>query len=94
MVPGSQIKLVLAENSLESFPGCNELRGAFEVAAGRLTLSDPTLTEKGCAQTRLMDQDQWFSSWLSSGVDISNQSPTGFTLSGDGVSALFVRSDG
>jgi len=74
LVPGTRVTLTFKDDgSLGASGGCNSMGGAYAINGDRLTTSQMFMTEMGCAEPR-MQQDQWLSTFLSDVV---------FTLDGD-----------
>lgn len=58
LVPGTRIRLAFADGRLIANGGCNTLSGPYVIADGRLTATQLSMTEMGCDEPR-MQQDEW-----------------------------------
>lgn len=64
LVPGTRVTLTFKDDgSLGASGGCNSMGGAYTITGDRLTTDQMFMTEMGCAEPR-MQQDQWLSAFL------------------------------
>lgn len=63
LVPGTRIRLAFEDGSLNANGGCNTMGGAFSIEGDRLRTSQMSMTEMGCDEPR-MQQDQWLGGLL------------------------------
>lgn len=71
--------------------GCNALSGTPLFDDNRLTVPQIISTKMACVQDGVMEQESWYSGWLSSGVTWKLEGKT-LMLTGGGVTVTFVRS--
>ncbi len=74
LVPGTVIRLSFTDGSLSANGGCNTMGGAYSIAGDRLTTTQMFMTEMGCEEPR-MQQDEWLARLLSD-VTFSLQADT------------------
>jgi heat shock protein HslJ len=63
LVPGTQIRLAFKDGNLSASGGCNSMGGAYTIAVGRLSATHTFMTEMGCDEPR-MQQDDWLARLL------------------------------
>lgn len=63
LVPGTRIRLAFADGRLNANGGCNTMSGPYLIADGRLTATQLSMTEMGCDEPR-MQQDEWLARLL------------------------------
>jgi heat shock protein HslJ len=73
LVPDTRVRLSFQDGSLNASAGCNHLGASYTLKDGRLRASQMSMTEMGCDQP-LMQQDQWLAAFLDD---------VGVTLDGD-----------
>ncbi len=82
LVAGSRVRLGFAAGQISASAGCNSMGGPYSIAAGRLSVGGLAMTEMGCDQA-LMAQDQWLAGLLD-GAAVALDGDT-LTLSKGGV---------
>jgi heat shock protein HslJ len=75
LVPDTRVRLSFQDGNLNANAGCNHLGATYTLTDGRLRASQLSMTEMGCDQP-LMQQDQWLAAFLGD---------VGVTLDGDTV---------
>ena len=63
LVPGTRIRLTFKDGNLSAQGGCNSMGGAYTIAGDRLTATQMFMTEMGCDEPR-MQQDEWLARLL------------------------------
>jgi heat shock protein HslJ len=58
LVPGTRVRLTFKDGNLNANGGCNTMGGAYTIAGGRLSATQMFMTEMGCDEPR-MRQDDW-----------------------------------
>jgi heat shock protein HslJ len=64
LVPGTRIRLAFKDGNLNANGGCNTMGGAYTITDGRLSAAQMFMTEMGCDEPR-MQQDDWVARLLS-----------------------------
>lgn len=90
LVTGSELRLSFDGDRLGGDAGCNQMGGEFEITDGVLVVDQLAMTEMACMDPPgLMEQEQWFSDFLSSRPRIQ-QDGDRLTLATDDVSVVFL----
>jgi heat shock protein HslJ len=63
LAPGTQIRLAFEDGGLSANGGCNTMGGAYSIDGDRLTTTQMSMTEMGCDEPR-MQQDEWLARFL------------------------------
>jgi heat shock protein HslJ len=79
LVAGTKIRLAFQDGSLTANAGCNTIGGLYQIGDGKLVFTGGTMTEMGCDDGR-MAQDDWL-------IAILGSEPT-ITLEGDALTLL------
>lgn len=79
LVDGTRIRLTFENEQLSAQAGCNIIGGSYVIEEGKLVFSGGSMTEMGCDEPR-MAQDEWLVSFLGS-------QPT-LTLEGDNLTLV------
>ena len=74
LADGTRVRLTFDDGRLNASAGCNIIGGTFSIDGDRLIFTGASMTEMGCAEPR-MSQDQWL-------IDFLGSSPT-FVLDGN-----------
>lgn len=90
VVAGSALRVSFDGDRLGADAGCNQIGGEFQITAGVLVVDQLAMTEMACMDPPgLMEQEQWFSDFLSSQPSI-RQDGDRLTLATDDVSVVFL----
>lgn len=82
---GDGISLTFTDNGISGTGGCNTMIGGADVANDKLNVKDGlATTEMACQPAKRMDQDTWFSDFLTSSPTLSVTGST-VTLTSDGT---------
>ncbi|PKH44260.1 META domain-containing protein [Nocardioides alpinus] len=84
LVPGSSVEVTFDGDTMSAYAGCNTLFGPFEVDGSMLAWSGPPAATMMMCEPELMDQDQWLSDLLTTGVT-ATQADGALTWEADGV---------
>jgi heat shock protein HslJ len=83
------IGISFSDTDLTATAGCNSIGGAYELAAGTITVTGDLRTTNMMCEDRGA-QDSWLTTWLQSGVAVT-ATPDGLRLTGDGVTVELME---
>lgn len=63
LAPGTRIQLTFKDGTLNAHAGCNSMGGTYTIVGDRLTTAQLSMTEMGCDEAR-MKQDDWLARFL------------------------------
>ena len=90
LVAQTRIRISFKDGQISLSAGCNTMGGTYEVLNGRLNVGQLAITEMGCDQVR-MSQDEWLAGLITAGPTVRQDGNDLRLTSGETVITLLDR---